>query len=105
MPPLSQQWQPQPIHKMTEMPIQEYLPSISEEHDEEFQELIDYIYQQEEDDPHIQYIMDIMIAQYDLILEKELADNPPIIGDCGFPCDGECLHCKGRGTFDITDEV
>ena len=89
---------------MTEMPIQKYIPSISEEHDEAFQELLDYIYE-EEDDPHIQYIMDIMIAQYDLILEQEMADNPAIIGHCGFPCDGECLRCKGRGTFDITDEV
>ena len=84
---------------MTEMPIQKYIPSISEEHDEAFQELLDYIYEDEDG------LMDIMGAQYDLLVEKELADNPPIIGDCGFPCDGECSHCKNTGTFDITDEV
>ena len=82
------------------MPIQEYLPSISEEDDEAFQELLDYIYEEEDDE-----LMNIMIAQYDLLVAKELADNPATIGHCGFPCDGECSHCKTTGTFDITDEV
>ena len=55
---------------MTERPI------ISEEHDNIFTEL------------DVQYIMDIIGAQYDLVVEKEMADNPAIIGHCGFPCDG-----------------
>jgi hypothetical protein len=71
---------------MTERPI------ISEEHDNIFEEL------------DVQYIMDIIGTQYDLVVEKEMADNPAIIGHCGFPCDGECLDCK-TGTFDINDEV
>jgi len=85
------------------MPIQKYIPSISEEHDEAFQELLDYIYEDEDEDGD--GLMDIIGAQYDLLVEKELADNPPIIGHCGFPCDGECSHCKATGTFDISDEV
>ncbi len=71
---------------MTERPI------ISEEHDNMFAEL------------DVQYIMDIICAQYDLVVEKEMADNPAIIGHCGFPCDGECSHCKTE-TFHINDEV
>ena len=62
-----------------------------------FEESVDY--------SDVQYIMDIIGEQYDLLVEKEMADNPATIGHCGFSCDGECSHCKGTGTFDINDEI
>ena len=78
---------------MAENPIEEILPSISEE-------LISNIYDKDECEDES---MDIISAQYDLLIEKELANNLPTIGYCGFLCDGECSHCKGK--FDINDEI
>jgi ATP-dependent Zn protease len=83
--------------------IQEYLPSISEEMDELFEELLDIIINEEQET--IQEYMDKLSKQYDILLEKEFIENQGTIGYCGFICDNECSYCKDTGTFDIADEV
>jgi hypothetical protein len=48
--------------------------------------------------------MEELYKMYDEMLERDNA-APQYIGYCGFPCDGYCYECNGRGRFDMADEI
>ena len=52
-----------------------------------------------------QEAMEELYKMYDEMLQREAEETPQYIGYCGFPCDGYCSECGGRGTFDMADEI
>ena len=59
----------------------------------------------EQDQGQDQESMEELYKMYDEMLQREAEETPQYIGYCGFPCDGYCSECGGRGTFDMVDEI
>ena len=59
---------------------------------------------QDQDQDQDQEAMEELYKMYDEMLERD-NEAPQYIGYCGFPCDGYCSECNGRGRFDIADEI